>query len=52
MILIISKQIAQINTISVQNAKSVEEIAGLSRYLNDMTKSLTAKLEQFTTTRY
>ncbi|MDH4943670.1 methyl-accepting chemotaxis protein [Sulfurimonas sp. C5] len=41
--------IANINGISTQNARSVEEIAKASEHLNQMTVSLTQKLEQFKT---
>ncbi|QOP41028.1 methyl-accepting chemotaxis protein [Sulfurimonas marina] len=41
--------ISQINSISTQNARSVEEIASASEHLNHMTSSLTTKLEQFKT---
>ena len=43
----IAKRISEINSISSQNAKSVEEIASASEHLFDMTSSLTDKLEQF-----
>ncbi|MFA6192846.1 MAG: methyl-accepting chemotaxis protein [Sulfurimonas sp.] len=45
----ISKQIGEINTISTNNAKSVEEIASASNHLDNMTESLVNKLEQFKT---
>ena len=45
----IAKQIGEINTISTDNARSVEEIASASEHLNNMTASLTQKLEQFKT---
>ena len=45
----IAKQIGQMNTISTDNARSVEEIASASDHLNNMTESLTHKLEQFKT---
>ena len=45
----IAKQIGEINTISTDNARSVEEIASASDHLNNMTESLTHKLEQFRT---
>ncbi|WP_373035886.1 methyl-accepting chemotaxis protein [Sulfurimonas sp.] len=45
----ISKRISEINSISTENARSVEEIASASDHLNGMTQSLTNKLEQFKT---
>ena len=45
----ISKRITEINSISTQNARSVEEIASASEHLNSLTTSLTGKLEQFKT---
>lgn len=48
-ILSISRRIAEINSISTKNARSVEEIASASEHLNNMTLSLTNKLEQFRT---
>jgi methyl-accepting chemotaxis protein len=48
-ILSISRRIAEINSISTKNARSVEEIASASEHLNNMTSSLTNKLEQFRT---
>jgi methyl-accepting chemotaxis protein len=45
----ISKQIGEINSISTNNARSVEEIAAASDHLNGLTASLTQKLEQFKT---
>ena len=45
----ISKRISEINSISTQNARSVEEIASASEHLNSLTTSLTGKLEQFKT---
>lgn len=48
-IISISKRIAEINSISTKNARSVEEIASASEHLNNMTLSLTQKLEQFRT---
>lgn len=48
-IILISKRITDINSISTRNARSVEEIASASEHLNNMTLSLTHKLEQFRT---
>lgn len=48
-IISISKRIAEINSISTKNARSVEEIASASEHLNNMTSSLTHKLELFRT---
>ena len=45
----ISKRIGDINSISTNNARSVEEIASASENLNSMTASLTQKLGQFKT---
>ena len=45
----ISKRISEINSISTQNARSVEEIASATEHLNSLTASLTNKLEQFKT---
>ena len=45
----ISKQIVEINIISTNNARSVEEIGSASEHLNSMTASLANKLEQFRT---
>ncbi len=45
----ISDRIGEINSISTNNARSVEEIASASEHLNEMTTSLTHKLEQFKT---
>ncbi len=45
----ISKRISKINSLSSANSRSVEEIASASEHLNDMTESLTNKLEQFKT---
>ena len=44
---IISKEIAEINSISSSNARSVEEIASASEYLNNMTEQLTNQVEIF-----
>ena len=41
--------IEDINSISLQNATSVEEIASASEHLNKMTEDLSSKLEQFRT---
>ncbi|WP_294963866.1 methyl-accepting chemotaxis protein [Sulfurimonas sp.] len=46
---LISSRISEINSISSSNAKSVEEIASASEHLNQLTESLTNKLEQFKT---
>lgn len=48
-IISISNKIAEINSISTKNARSVEEIASASEHLNNMTQSLNGKLEQFRT---
>lgn len=48
-IVLISKRITEINSISTKNARSVEEIASASEHLNNMTSSLTHKLELFRT---
>lgn len=48
-IISISNKIAEINSISTKNARSVEEIASASEHLNNMTQSLNSKLEQFRT---
>ena len=45
----ISRRISEINSISTQNARSVEEIASATEHLNSLTTSLTSKLEQFKT---
>lgn len=45
----IATKIAEINSISTKNARSVEEIASASEHLNNMTETLTNKLEQFKT---
>ena len=45
----IAKRISEINSISTQNARSVEEIASATEHLNSLTASLTDKLEQFKT---
>ena len=41
--------IEEINDISLQNAKSVDEIAVAAEHLNSMTENLSSKLEQFRT---
>jgi len=46
---VIVTQISQINKISSQNARSVEEIAAAANHLNSMTDDLHAKLETFRT---
>jgi len=46
---IIVTQISQINEISSQNARNVEEIAAAAEHLNSMTDDLHAKLETFHT---
>ena len=46
---IITEKIGEINSISTNNARNVEEIASASENLNNMTESLTHKLEQFKT---
>lgn len=48
-IIAISERISEINSISTKNARSVEEIASASEHLNNMTTTLTHKLEQFKT---
>ncbi len=45
----IVSQVSQINQISSQNARSVEEIAAAAEHLNKMTDDLHAKLELFRT---
>ena len=45
----ISRRISAINSISTENAQSVEEIASATKHLNSLTASLTDKLEQFKT---
>ena len=45
----IAKGIKEINTISLENARSVEEIASAAEHLNNMTDDLSNKLEQFKT---
>ncbi len=46
---IIVKKVAEINTISSTNARSVEEIASAAEHLNTLTDELNVKLEIFTT---
>jgi methyl-accepting chemotaxis protein len=41
--------VAQINDISSQNARSVEEIAGAAEHLSRMTETLNLKLSEFRT---
>ena len=41
--------VAQINDISSQNARSVEEIAGAAEHLSKMTEMLNLKLSEFRT---
>ena len=45
----IVSQVSEINTISSQNARNVEEIAAAADHLNSMTDDLHAKLESFRT---
>ncbi|MCX6050923.1 MAG: methyl-accepting chemotaxis protein [Campylobacterales bacterium] len=45
----IVSQVSEINKISSQNARSVEEIASAAKYLNSMTDDLHVKLEIFRT---
>jgi methyl-accepting chemotaxis protein len=45
----IVKKIEEVNTISSSSAKSVEEIAGASKHLNQMTEELNTQLEVFKT---
>jgi methyl-accepting chemotaxis protein len=45
----IVEQVTQINKISSQNARSVEEIAAAAEHLNAMTDVLHSKLETFRT---
>lgn len=45
----IVKDIEEINLISKENARSVEEIAGAAEHLNKMTDQLNAKLGEFRT---
>lgn len=42
-------QVEEINRISSQNARSVEEIAAAAEHLNSMTDTLNTKLEAFRT---
>jgi len=46
---LIVSQVSEINRISAQNARSVEEIAAAAEHLNSMTDNLHHKLEQFYT---
>ncbi|MFA6760383.1 MAG: methyl-accepting chemotaxis protein [Sulfuricurvum sp.] len=46
---LIVEQVEQINTVSAQNARSVEEIASAAEHLNSMTNTLHSKLEIFRT---
>ena len=46
---LISSKMAEINSFSTDNARSVEEIASASDHLDSMTSSLSDKLEQFKT---
>jgi len=41
--------IEQINSLSTQNARSVEEIASASEHMNRMTETLNNKLSEFKT---
>ena len=45
----IVSQISEINSISSQNARNVEEIASAADHLNSMTEDLHSKLETFRT---
>ncbi len=45
----IIKSIADINGLSTQNTRSVEEIAGAAEHMNDMTETLNNKLSEFKT---
>jgi methyl-accepting chemotaxis protein len=45
----IINSIAQINTLSTENARSVEEIASAAEHLNKMTEMLNTKLSEFRT---
>ena len=45
----ISKSIQSVNTLSSENARSVEEIASASEHLNRMTEQLQLKLQEFKT---
>ncbi|WP_373035399.1 methyl-accepting chemotaxis protein [Sulfurimonas sp.] len=45
----IVKGVEEINIISLENARSVEEIASAAEHLNNMTDDLSTKLEQFKT---
>ncbi|WP_373002342.1 methyl-accepting chemotaxis protein [Sulfurimonas sp.] len=45
----IVRGVEEINTISLENARSVEEIASAAEHLNNMTDDLSTKLEQFKT---
>jgi methyl-accepting chemotaxis protein len=43
------ENINNINVLSAENARSVEEIVSASEYLNKMTEELNAKLAEFKT---
>jgi methyl-accepting chemotaxis protein len=43
------ENVAKINNISTQNARSVEEIASAAEHLNKMTETLNNKLAEFRT---
>ncbi len=45
----IASQVTQINEISSQNARNVEEIASAADHLNSLTEELNSKLETFRT---
>lgn len=46
---VIVNKVAEVNTISSENARSVEEIASAAEHLNSMTENLNAQLETFRT---
>ena len=46
---IIVSKVSEVNSISSQNARSVEEIASAAEHLNNMTENLNAQLETFKT---
>ena len=45
----IATQVSEVNEISSQNARSVEEIASAAEHLNTMTDKLNTQLETFKT---
>ncbi len=46
---VIVSKVREVNTISSENARSVEEIASAAEHLNTMTENLNAQLETFRT---